>query len=52
MLASDEGGHSITKTAQMDDYCDGILPVRLIERGNMLFADTSGAIPWKAYALF
>jgi len=48
LVCDDSGG--MAQDVGIEDYCTGAM-VRLhnIARGNLLFADASGAIPWRMY---
>lgn len=47
-IVSDDSGGAEQQCAG-DDYSSGMLPLDLIRRGNLLFAEASGSIPWKVW---
>jgi hypothetical protein len=45
IVCDDSGG--LEQECSEDDYCSGLVRLSLIARGNLLFADESGGIPWR-----
>jgi hypothetical protein len=46
-IVSDDS-NGLEQPCTAEDYCSGVLPLHLIKRGNLLFAEVTG-IPWKVW---
>jgi hypothetical protein len=45
IVCDDSGG--LQQDCSEDDYCEGLIRLGSIARGNLLFADVSGGLPWR-----